>query len=186
MLFIIFGDDQILTPFGRMESVIWLMFALGCYECARLLSRALSCNVRPREFLQLCIYFDTCVLMHTYSYMYTKTYILIHTVKTRMVMQSRGSDRYYEGMVDCFRKILNEEGIWTFYKALPPRLAAVMPMIGIQFSVYELMKRVLLQTDKEQSSSGPSSISSGSSTTMKMYQTITENKQGLLKKEVTN
>ena len=39
-------------------------------------------------------------------------------------------------------KILNEEGIWTFYKALPPRLAAVMPMIGIQFSVYELMKRV--------------------------------------------
>ena len=101
-------------------------------------------------------------------------------------MQSRESDRYYEGMVDCFRKIFNEEGIWTFYKALPPRLAAVMPMIGIQFSVYELMKRVLLQTDKEQSSSGPSSISSGSSTTMKMYQTITENKQGLLKKEVTN
>lgn len=112
--------------------------------------------------------------------------IPVDTVKTRMVMQSRGSDRYYEGMVDCFRKILNEEGIWTFYKALPPRLAAVMPMIGIQFSVYELMKRVLLQTDKEQSSSGPSSISSGSSTTMKMYQTITENKQGLLKKEVVD
>ena len=56
-------------------------------------------------------------------------------------------------------------------------------VIGIQFSVYELMKRILLQTDKEPSSA-LSSISSGSSTTMKMYQTITRNKQGLLKKEV--
>ena len=57
-----------------------------------------------------------------------------------------------------------------------------MPMIGIQFSVYELMKRVLLQT--EESMIPPSNISSGSSTTIKMYQTITENKKGLLKKEV--
>lgn len=64
-------------------------------------------------------------------------------------MQSRGSDVYYTGMFDCFRKIMKEEGAMSLYKALPPRLAAVMPMIGIQFSVYELMKRVLLQTDKD-------------------------------------
>ena len=111
--------------------------------------------------------------------------IPVDTVKTRMVMQSRGSDKYYEGMMDCFRKIIEQEGVGTLYRALPPRLAAVMPMIGIQFSVYELMKRILLQTDKEQPPPiNPSSISSGSSTTMKMYPAITQNKQGLLKKEV--
>jgi hypothetical protein len=34
--------------------------------------------------------------------------------------------------------------VWSLYKALPPRLLSVMPMIGIQFAVYELMKRLLL------------------------------------------
>ncbi len=48
-------------------------------------------------------------------------------------------------MYDCLTKILSNEGPWALYRALPPRLLAVVPMIGIQFGVYELMKRVLLK-----------------------------------------
>ena len=33
----------------------------------------------------------------------------------------------------------------AFYRALPPRLTAVVPMIGLQFSVYEFMKTLLLR-----------------------------------------
>jgi hypothetical protein len=51
----------------------------------------------------------------------------------------------YLNMYDCLTKILSNEGPWALYRALPPRLLAVVPMIGIQFGVYELMKRVLLK-----------------------------------------
>jgi hypothetical protein len=33
----------------------------------------------------------------------------------------------------------------TFYRGLPPRLVSVVPMIAIQFTVYEFMKRVMIQ-----------------------------------------
>jgi hypothetical protein len=44
------------------------------------------------------------------------------------------------------KKILKDEGIFSLYKSLPPRLLSVVPMIGIQFGVYELMKRLLTNT----------------------------------------
>lgn len=69
--------------------------------------------------------------------------IPVDTIKTRIVTQPIGV-RYYTGMWDCLMQILHKEGVWALYKALPPRLLSVVPMIGIQFAVYELMKRVLL------------------------------------------
>ena len=90
--------------------------------------------------------------------------IPVDTIKTRIVMQRPGDPqvRYslthsftlflthaltqvYLNMYDCLTKILSNEGPWALYRALPPRLLAVVPMIGIQFGVYELMKRVLLK-----------------------------------------
>jgi len=75
--------------------------------------------------------------------------IPVDTIKTRIVMGGgpdlRGLGRTYGGIVDCFRTVYREEGLRAFYRALPPRLCCVVPMIGIQFSVYELMKRILLQ-----------------------------------------
>lgn len=70
--------------------------------------------------------------------------IPVDTVKTRLVTQRPGSVQHYTGMIDCFHKIINEEGVKSLYKALPPRLTSVVPMIGIQFGVYEFMKRLLI------------------------------------------
>jgi len=39
--------------------------------------------------------------------------------------------------------VLREEGLKTFYAPLAPRLVSVVPMIGIQFGVYEFMKRTI-------------------------------------------
>jgi Mitochondrial carrier protein len=40
---------------------------------------------------------------------------------------------------------MREEGVGAFYRGLPPRLVSVVPMIGIQFGVYEFIKRMMLQ-----------------------------------------
>jgi hypothetical protein len=74
--------------------------------------------------------------------------IPVDTVKTRIVMQTSKpstDEQIYRGILDTFSKVYHDEGIRAFYRALPPRLCSVVPMIGIQFAVYELIKRILLQ-----------------------------------------
>jgi hypothetical protein len=74
--------------------------------------------------------------------------IPMDTIKTRLVTQSSmvGSNLVpYKGIVDCAVRVAREEGIRTFYRGLPPRLISVVPMIGIQFGVYEFMKKVMLE-----------------------------------------
>jgi hypothetical protein len=55
------------------------------------------------------------------------------------------SDQAYKGIIDCAVRVFREEGWITFYRGLPPRLVSVVPMIAIQFTVYEFMKRVMIQ-----------------------------------------
>lgn len=77
----------------------------------------------------------------------------LDTIKTRLVtqlsskaIQTSGAVPY-KGIIDCAVRMTQEEGIKAFYKGLAPRLISVVPMIGIQFGVYEAMKRVMLHRD---------------------------------------
>ena len=96
--------------------------------------------------------------------------IPMDTVKTRLTTQTAlsvavaasgvdGAATRYKGIVDCFRVIVREEGVGALYRALPPRLLSVVPMMGIQLCVYELarsqlatmkQKRTALARDKEE------------------------------------
>ena len=74
--------------------------------------------------------------------------IPLDTIKTRLVTQLSSTATTggpYKGIVDCAVRIAREEGIKTFYRGLAPRLMSVVPMIGIQFGVYEAMKQVMLK-----------------------------------------
>lgn len=74
--------------------------------------------------------------------------IPMDTIKTRLVTQGSsaavlGGAVPYKGIIDCAVRVTREEGIKTFYRGLPPRLISVVPMIGIQFTAYEFMKRTM-------------------------------------------
>jgi Mitochondrial carrier protein len=74
--------------------------------------------------------------------------IPMDTIKTRLVTQSSrvgvvGTP--YKGIIDCGMRIAKEEGVKTFYRGLAPRLISVVPLIAVQFSIYEAMKRTLIQ-----------------------------------------
>ncbi|KAL7535061.1 hypothetical protein ACHAXR_009252, partial [Thalassiosira sp. AJA248-18] len=74
--------------------------------------------------------------------------IPMDTVKTRLVTQMNYPDLVpYKGINDCFKTVLKEEGIGAFYRGLTPRLLSVVPMIGIQFGVYEFTKKFMLARD---------------------------------------
>ncbi len=65
--------------------------------------------------------------------------IPLDTIKTRVVTSSN-----YNGMIDAAIRMAREEGMGSFYRGLTPRLMSVVPMIGIQFGVYEYMKKLML------------------------------------------
>jgi hypothetical protein len=76
--------------------------------------------------------------------------IPLDTIKTRLVTQTSAaisSGTAYKGIIDCGIRITQEEGIKTFYRGLAPRLMSVVPMIGIQFGVYEAMRKVMLKRE---------------------------------------
>lgn len=71
--------------------------------------------------------------------------IPMDTIKTRLVTQMNYPHLVpYKGIIDCAQRVIKEEGVGTFYKGLAPRLISVVPMIGIQFGVYEFMKKVMI------------------------------------------
>lgn len=77
--------------------------------------------------------------------------IPIDTIKTRLVTQaSMAVQDPYKGIVDCAVRVYREEGVSTFYRGLVPRLVSVVPMIGIQFGVYEFMKKVMAERSVEE------------------------------------
>ena len=74
--------------------------------------------------------------------------IPMDTIKTRLVTQPSSGvapELAYKGIIDCAMRVYREEGFRTFYRGLPPRLLSVVPMIGIQFGVYEFAKRVMVE-----------------------------------------
>lgn len=79
--------------------------------------------------------------------------IPMDTIKTRLVTQANYPDLVpYRGIIDCARRVTAEEGVKAFYRGLTPRLISVVPMIGIQFGVYEFMKKVVLANNAALSS----------------------------------
>ena len=73
--------------------------------------------------------------------------IPMDTVKTRLVTQMNYPDLVpYQGINDCFRRVWKEEGLGAFYRGLTPRLFSVVPMIGIQFGVYEVSESDFIYT----------------------------------------
>lgn len=64
--------------------------------------------------------------------------IPMDTIKTRLVTQSSMSNVKYNGILNCFSRMLREEGVGSFYNSLTPRLVSVVPMIGVQYLVYEV------------------------------------------------
>lgn len=80
------------------------------------------------------------------------------TVKKRLQVQSVAADAtasatanasatvnatYYRGMVDCFRKVVRDEGPLALYRGTVPNLARIVPYAAVMFSTFEMTKKAL-------------------------------------------
>ncbi|XP_029385622.1 calcium-binding mitochondrial carrier protein Aralar1 isoform X3 [Echeneis naucrates] len=64
-------------------------------------------------------------------------------IKTRLQVAARAGQTTYSGVIDCFRKILKEEGFRAFWKGAGARVFRSSPQFGVTLVTYELLQRWL-------------------------------------------
>ena len=68
----------------------------------------------------------------------------LDVVRRRMQMQGVGGRQVeYTSLVDGFRTVYVKYGMKGFYKGLIPNYLKVVPVVSINFVVYEYMKKLL-------------------------------------------
>ncbi|XP_051872358.1 electrogenic aspartate/glutamate antiporter SLC25A13, mitochondrial [Pristis pectinata] len=61
-------------------------------------------------------------------------------IKTRLQVAAREGQTTYTGLVDCFRKILQQEGHGAFWKGAAARVFRSSPQFGVTLLTYELLQ----------------------------------------------
>lgn len=62
-------------------------------------------------------------------------------IKTRLQVAARAGQTTYSGVIDCFRKILQEEGHRALWKGAGARVFRSSPQFGVTLVTYELLQR---------------------------------------------
>ncbi|NXH67865.1 CMC1 protein, partial [Hydrobates tethys] len=62
-------------------------------------------------------------------------------IKTRLQVAARAGQTTYSGVIDCFGKILREEGPSAFWKGAGARVFRSSPQFGVTLLTYELLQR---------------------------------------------
>ncbi|XP_053324387.1 electrogenic aspartate/glutamate antiporter SLC25A13, mitochondrial isoform X2 [Spea bombifrons] len=62
-------------------------------------------------------------------------------IKTRLQVAARAGQTTYSGVIDCFRKILKEEGHRALWKGAGARVFRSSPQFGVTLVTYELLQR---------------------------------------------
>nr|XP_020452192.1 calcium-binding mitochondrial carrier protein Aralar1-like isoform X2 [Monopterus albus] len=62
-------------------------------------------------------------------------------IKTRLQVAARAGQTTYSGVIDCFKKILKEEGFRAFWKGAGARVCRSSPQFAVTLVTYELLQR---------------------------------------------
>lgn len=71
-------------------------------------------------------------------------------VKTRLQIQNKktigtaGNQIYYNGVIDCFRKMYRHEGMLSYWKGILPPILAETPKRATKFVCFEQYKRFFM------------------------------------------
>ncbi|XP_024532617.1 calcium-binding mitochondrial carrier protein Aralar2 isoform X1 [Selaginella moellendorffii] len=67
----------------------------------------------------------------------------LDTIKTRMQAQNNDEECKYKNEIDCFRKLVADEGMGSLYSGLLPQLVGIAPEKAVKLTVNELLLELL-------------------------------------------
>eukprot|EP01029_Cantina_marsupialis_P027333 TRINITY_DN760_c0_g1_i1.p1 TRINITY_DN760_c0_g1~~TRINITY_DN760_c0_g1_i1.p1 ORF type:complete len:215 (+),score=44.92 TRINITY_DN760_c0_g1_i1:361-1005(+) len=67
-------------------------------------------------------------------------------IKTRL--QVKGGAKLYNGFLDCFSKVVANEGPSALFRGLVPRACVQAPLFGIALLAYEMQKRYMFRNEQ--------------------------------------
>jgi len=65
-------------------------------------------------------------------------------IKTRLQVKSLDGEIKYKGIIDCFQRIVKEEGPRALFKGTLPRIMIISPLFAITLGVYEVLQGYFL------------------------------------------
>jgi len=65
-------------------------------------------------------------------------------IKTRLQVKRTADSPKYNGIVDCFSRILRDEGPKALFKGTIPRIMIISPLFGITLATYEVLQGYFL------------------------------------------
>lgn len=63
-------------------------------------------------------------------------------IKTRLQVAARAGQTTYNGLIDCYQKVMKEEGPKAFWKGTAARVCRSSPQFGVTLLAYELLQRL--------------------------------------------
>jgi len=84
----------------------------------------------------------------------------LELVRTRLSFQTMHDANRYQGIFDCLRRTVSEEGFLALYKGIGPTFVSGAPYVGLQMTFYELWKR-RMPTDDNGKITVPGKLFSG-------------------------
>lgn len=63
-------------------------------------------------------------------------------IKTRLQVAARAGQTTYNGVIDCFTKVMKEEGPKAFWKGTAARVCRSSPQFAVTLLTYELLQRL--------------------------------------------
>lgn len=99
----------------------------------------LACTVAPASII-----IPSCFLQHHLPFLFFEIYMQV--VRSRLQEQGHHSEKRYSGVVDCIKKVFQQEGITGFYRGCATNLIRTTPAAVITFTSFEMIHRFLVTT----------------------------------------
>jgi solute carrier family 25 folate transporter 32 len=70
--------------------------------------------------------------------------MIVQVVRSRLQEQGHHSEKRYSGVVDCIKKVFQQEGLPGFYRGCATNLIRTTPAAVITFTSFEMIHRFLV------------------------------------------
>ena len=106
--------------------------------------RIFCMNVWLRFFTGLLAIWTDWIYPPFIIFRWQNLFLQMQVVRSRLQEQGHHSEKRYSGVVDCIKKVLQQEGLAGFYRGCATNLLRTTPAAVITFTSFEMIHRFLV------------------------------------------